>query len=365
MTLFDFAALREFAPFPFAHGATWIACALGSSILGVAWGAALGARSIPIPRWLFSVSAAWLAFVSTGIGAVVLSLLYPPVNMHGRRLRRLRKVLAARTRPGPWCDGARPSATLRRDGFARTPTPALQLDAPHDLCPRLAAAWREAACKEHAAIAAFSQLSLDLIAVGAPPYLLELTQRDAHDEIRHTEVCFAIAHAFDGEQHAPAPFPAARARHPLALRSRRLALLQIALDSWSDGVVNEGMSAGVLAALAGRCDAPALASALRAMAVDEARHASHSWCVVEWCAAEGDAWVRRTLLAAAHALPARMEAELDDAAASGAWERWGLQGKRLEREVFERVRVNALRKLAKVCAREPVTRDEDPLAFAS
>lgn len=285
-----------------------------------------------------SVAAVLVGTLLTWIGSFVAYFMLSDViiNSHGRRLRRFRKVRVPETRPGAW----------------RAPRPtdaapaALVLDAPSELRTQLGQAWRETACKEHAAIASFSQLSLDLLAVGAPPYLLEITQADAGDEIRHTSTCLAIAQAFDGQEHAPAAFPAARMLRPLATRSRPLALLQIALDSLADGVLNEGMSARVLAKLADRSADPRLGALLRGMAVDEARHAAHSWRIVEWCVAEGGSSVHRALLAGARQLPQRMEAELDDGAADGGWERWGLQGKALERAAFARTRDNAVRKLA-------------------
>jgi rubrerythrin len=260
-------------------------------------------------------------------------------NVHGRRLRRFRKVHVPQARRGAWrASSPRPEECI------------LHIDAPEELRARLATAWRETGCKEHAAIASFAQLSLDLLAVGAPPYLLDITHADASDEIRHAALCFAIARAFDGEDHGPAPFPAARLLRPLATCSRSLALIQIAIDSLHDGVLNEGMSARILARLAERAADPQLAHHLRAMAVDEARHASHSWRVVEWCLEEGGEHVRRAVHAAARHLPARMKADLDAAAASGAWERWGLQGQSLERACFERARSNAVRKLRTITA---------------
>lgn len=259
-------------------------------------------------------------------------------NMHGRRLRRFRRVRVPETRTGAW----------RAPRHHGPDACVMHIDAPDALRGLLAAAWRDAGCKEHAAIASFAQLSLDLLAVGAPPYLLEVTQADGSDEIRHAALCFEIARGFDGEEHAPAAFPAARMLRPLATRSRLLALVQIAVDSLHDGVLNEGMSSRILARLAERAEDPRLAARLRAMAVDEARHASHSWRVVEWCLAEGGETVRRAVQTTAAYLPQRMIADLHPAAAAGHWEHWGLQGKALEQASFERARACAVRKLAEL-----------------
>src|SRR5207248_1646672 len=74
----------------------------------------------------------------------------------------------------------------------------------------LARSWLVEARAEHASIAAFSALSLDLMAVGAPPRLLERAHRAALDEIVHARVCFALASAYAGEELAPGAFPDVR-----------------------------------------------------------------------------------------------------------------------------------------------------------
>ena len=46
---------------------------------------------------------------------------------------------------------------------------------------------------EHASIASFNRFSLQLLAVGAPPELVEASQRAALDEIEHARIAFALA----------------------------------------------------------------------------------------------------------------------------------------------------------------------------
>lgn len=66
----------------------------------------------------------------------------------------------------------------------------------------LAARWRENGRTERASVAAFARLTLDLLALGAPPTLVAAAQRDALDEVQHAEACFSIARAIDGRAHA-------------------------------------------------------------------------------------------------------------------------------------------------------------------
>jgi hypothetical protein len=70
--------------------------------------------------------------------------------------------------------------------------------------------WRENGKTEQASVAAFARLTLDLMALGAPPSLIAAANRDALDEIRHAELCFSLACALDGKRVGPGPFPEAQ-----------------------------------------------------------------------------------------------------------------------------------------------------------
>lgn len=58
---------------------------------------------------------------------------------------------------------------------------------------------------EHASVAAFSSFSLSLLALGAPSRLLRSCAMATLDEIRHAELCFALASEYLGRALAPAP----------------------------------------------------------------------------------------------------------------------------------------------------------------
>ncbi|MBX3185503.1 MAG: ferritin-like domain-containing protein [Labilithrix sp.] len=213
----------------------------------------------------------------------------------------------------------------------------------------LATQWRENGRTEHASVAAFARLTLDLMALGAPPDLVAAANRDALDEIRHAELCFALARAIDGRVESPGAFPeAARAR--ALSRSRTIALAELAVDSLVDGALHEGVSARIVARLARRCEEPRIRAILKEIAADEGRHARHGWDVVRWCLAEGGQPVARALAGAVRALPSRMTSPLPEAARSGAWERWGIMGQALEAEEFGSARAEIVRRVAAACA---------------
>src|SRR5690349_6474279 len=64
-------------------------------------------------------------------------------------------------------------------------------------------AWIQMGLGEHASIAAFGRLVLDLIAAGAPPELLTGAASALKDEIRHAQLCFGIARQFNGRPASP------------------------------------------------------------------------------------------------------------------------------------------------------------------
>ena len=197
----------------------------------------------------------------------------------------------------------------------------------------LADQWRENGKTEHASVAAFARLTLDLMALGAPPKLVADANRDALDEIRHAEMCFSLATALDGRRVSPAPFPQAQRVSSLP-RARSLALAQLAVSSLVDGALHEGVSARIIARLAKRCGSPEIREMLKSIAADEGRHSAHGWDVVAWCVEQGGAGVTQALRGALRALPSRMSTRLPAGAADGGWERWGIHGHALEAEEY-------------------------------
>lgn len=208
----------------------------------------------------------------------------------------------------------------------------------------LAAQWRENGRTEHASVAAFARLTLDLVALGAPPALVASAQRDALDEIRHAELCFSLAHAIDGAVTSPAAFPAA-AGAPRSSRIRSLALAELAVSSLVDGALNEGVSARIVARLAKRCEDAGIRAVLREIAADEGRHAAHGWDVVRFCLAEGGAPVAHALVGAARVLPPSLGSTLAPASHGGAWERWGIPGAALEAAELAKTRADVVRRV--------------------
>lgn len=151
--------------------------------------------------------------------------------------------------------------------------------------------WLNAARHEHAAIAAFSRLAVDLMSVGAPLRLVRRAQEAALDEVDHTETCLAIARRLGGNTQSGAF--GAIARESVARPAPSLAAL--ALESFEDGYVNEGASAACLRVGARHARGSKLRLELATLARDEARHARLGWDIVVFALRSGDPEVRAAL----------------------------------------------------------------------
>lgn len=210
---------------------------------------------------------------------------------------------------------------------------------------RAAEAWRQNGLTEHASVAAFAALSLELAELGAPPALQKAASEDALDEIRHTELCFGLAQHFDGRPLSPAAFPAGLAYQRSALpRSFRLA--KLAVTSLLDGAIHEGLSARALAELLDLELDPKVRPVIEGIVADEARHAAHGFQVVRWCLSEGGATVAIALHTAIQHLPDHLDLSDHPAIA----EQLGIPTKtRLER-VYAEVKAKTVRRTARLLA---------------
>jgi hypothetical protein len=157
------------------------------------------------------------------------------------------------------------------------------LDAPTRAA--LAAAWLDDAYAEHASIAAFTRVSMQLIAVAAPPELLEGAHRAALDEVRHARLCFTLASMYGARWEAPGPIAPDAIRHAVCDR------VSLAREALLEGCLGEGVAAAIARASRDTAEDPAVMSALATIADDEARHCELAWSIVGWCLDTGGAAV--------------------------------------------------------------------------
>ena len=163
----------------------------------------------------------------------------------------------------------------------------------------IANAWREDARDEHAAIASFHRLGLELMAAGAPAELLLATAQGAVDECHHAKACLQLAELADGRSAALGPMDLSG----IALRSD---LAELAVAAIAEGCVGETLAA-LRAATAGELAGKDTAAGRhqQRIAQDELNHAALGWRVVAWA------------LGANGALRETLEQAFDEAIAAG------------------------------------------------
>lgn len=167
---------------------------------------------------------------------------------------------------------------------------------------RAAQRWARAAQLEHASIASFSRFSLELLALGAPPALLEGAHRAAIDEVRHARVSFRIASVLGSQSVGPGPLPLDRVDFHTTLE-------KAAVGAALDGCIVETVAA-LVAEEAARHAAPgAIRASLEMIARDESSHAQLAFTFLGWALTVGGAGLRTAVGAAIEARVATLRAE--------------------------------------------------------
>jgi hypothetical protein len=142
-------------------------------------------------------------------------------------------------------------------------------------------AWQTEALRKHASVAARSRFVIALLSVGAPAGLVRDPLAAGSDAIRHAELCFTLASAYDGAPLAPDLLPVGR---ELPLEGE---LTSVVTEAVAAGCIGQTLAALEAAARLSRTTDPAVAAALRTMIEDETRHAELAWRVVTWAIRTG------------------------------------------------------------------------------
>jgi hypothetical protein len=179
---------------------------------------------------------------------------------------------------------ARVAPTVSRAGWSLS-----RLDVPGgtpDVRTRASRAWQKDAAVEHASVAAFARLSLQLLALGAPSDLVAAAHTAALEEIQHARICYAIAAAL-GDETPLGPAPLAIAG--VALHAT---LAPVAHEAAVESCIGETVSALVLTRAAESAGSDVLRAHLERMAEEEAEHAAFGWKLVAWACRVGGEPVR-------------------------------------------------------------------------
>ncbi|MCA9645619.1 MAG: ferritin-like domain-containing protein [Polyangiaceae bacterium] len=160
---------------------------------------------------------------------------------------------------------------------------------PLGVAARLVQHWIDDAQMEHASVAAFARLTLELMAFGAPSDLVRDSQIAGLDEQRHAELCFRMASRFAGVKLGPGPLSLDGA---LSKRG----LTDFAWCTFVEGCLGESMAALIAEAGAELAQDGETKQVLSGIAADESRHAELAWRVVAWVLAELEPEARSVLL---------------------------------------------------------------------
>lgn len=173
---------------------------------------------------------------------------------------------------------------------------------------QLASFWTDIALAEHASIAEFHRVSLELLRFGAPEALIAAAQRAAMDEARHARRAFDLASSYAGER-----LSAGAMQLPVAM-PLAATLVELARNTVQGGCIAETQSAALCMRLVRRATDAKVKSVLEGIVRDELRHAELAWAIVRWAMEAGGAAVHE---AVANELGARPSPTTPDGALVG------------------------------------------------
>jgi hypothetical protein len=258
--------------------------ALAAGVLGV-WTAFWSQRD-ELPRVRGDRTAAWFAMLLNGIAVTLMGLGLAAVALGEKLLDNIH--IGSKGRRMRVNDRPRVAEVVREEAWTGDETPDVS-DLTWAERAALSEVWLRTAQLEHASVPAFSDLSMRLVAMGAPPELVARSHHAALDEIEHARRCFALVAGYSGTPRSPGPMPILLQRSADASKSR------LALGSLLDGALGEGVAAEMARVAAESATDVFAKRTLEIIARDEAKHAALAWDIVVWCFETGDADVQRAL----------------------------------------------------------------------
>jgi hypothetical protein len=162
-----------------------------------------------------------------------------------------------------------------------------------ELRARVAAGWRRMADDERRAVARAAHLAADLAALQAPPAMLAAAARVIADEVRHLDVCAAVADRVDPRlplRNAP---PAGR--HLNLTPRPTIGEAGVARTLLTDYAIAKPSWAAALADAHAACREPLIAWGYSELLRDEARHATFGANAAAWIIRRWPAHLRRAI----------------------------------------------------------------------
>jgi hypothetical protein len=142
-----------------------------------------------------------------------------------------------------------------------------------DLRERLGRQWASRAQAELRVAGVFTVVSRDLLEQGADPAILHIAARAVSDEVRHADLCRALAARYLAR---PVPWPLP-GRSPIPALARAPAALRATLHTVAMGCVNETIASAWLEESLRSATSPAARTVLRELIADDIHHARLGW----------------------------------------------------------------------------------------
>ncbi len=142
----------------------------------------------------------------------------------------------------------------------------------------LTSAWLGDAQLEHASVAAFARLTLELMALGAPASLVRESQAASIDEIKHAEDCFALASRYAKADLGPSQLSLDGVIGDITLE-------QLVRTTFEEGCVGETLAAVQAAAAWRVAGDETTRNVLEAIEREESDHAALAFRILRWALA--------------------------------------------------------------------------------
>jgi hypothetical protein len=159
------------------------------------------------------------------------------------------------------------------DTSSRLPEDATVDDLDAEMRERIGRQWASRARAELRVAGVFTVVSHDLLEHGADPAILRIAARAVSDEVRHADLCRALAERYLGRA-VPWPAPG---RSPMPSLSRAPAALRSTLHTVAMGCVNETIASAWLEESLQSATAPAARAVIRELIADDIHHARLGW----------------------------------------------------------------------------------------
>lgn len=212
----------------------------------------------------------------------------------------------------------------------------------------LARHWLGQGQAAHAAIAAYTQLAGELMALGAHPELLMHVHAAALERVHHAEGAFSLASAFAGFGISPTAWPELPRVARASRRGRLDALVEIAERALLEGWLSTSFGAAVAQVGAARASEAAVAAHLRMVSEDSARQAEFGIRLVDWTLKLGGEEVANALALAIRKLPNDLvDAPATPGLRTEVMERHGVPGESLRRAIYLSCRAQVVAEISR------------------